>query len=74
MVDLPPCIRRRDLWHDWYSTKGRNRIEPSKNVNDCAGYCLKYLFKSDGYWQLDNVVNRWDSGNFALQKAHWFGM
>jgi hypothetical protein len=79
MAALDPHIRRKELWKEWFEPYGRNRIVPilcqeSKNVNTVAGYCTKYLFKGDSYYQFDHCVDQWHVEEFALVKEHWFGV
>jgi hypothetical protein len=68
MLALNQWIRRSDLWKDWFEKKGRCRIEPARSVQSVQGYCLKYLFKSDGYWQIDNCI-RSNETNFFKDTA-----
>lgn len=37
-------VFRRDVWEDWKTRYGRNRIEPVKSRSDALGYCMKKVF------------------------------
>ena len=34
-------LYRKDLWADWKTNYGMNRIEPVKNITEATGYALK---------------------------------
>jgi len=46
-------VKRREMWQQWFSAFGRNRIEPVNCKLDVLSYCAKYVTKCpDGWWDL----------------------
>ena len=48
-------VRRSDMWKRWFTTYGRNRIEPVRSHHDVSGYCSKYVSKDcfqRGWWNV----------------------
>ena len=45
-------VQRREVWNRWFSTYGRNRIEPVRRAGDVAAYCAKYVTKEGAWWNV----------------------
>jgi hypothetical protein len=48
-------VQRREVWDEWKTTYGRNRIEPVRALSDVARYCSKYVSKEGAWWNVKLV-------------------